>query len=231
MAGFEQSGIYPTRTVGDIRPKMLCVQYDMNIVGPRTWNITLPEGHSDVEQLAGFAPATPIDPSGFLNFGSGLNIATTEWTSRTAAFVFMPRWDDASGVSEDISIFNMKLWIENETAFSGFSPQPYIQMLPSGVWRRNLYLPSGAHGAYEVPRSVPDQPNINRIDGMPWLSGVGHERTEIIYSSIILQSGTYPVGRYGGLGLGTFLWHFTYDWTAKNAHIHVDVGSGSYTDY
>lgn len=227
-----QSGIYQKVVIGDLRPKIMCVQFYPNIVGPRTWNISLPAGHSDVEQLAGFAPATPIEPSGFLNFGSGLNEITDEqWNSRTAAFIFMPRWDTASGVSEDITIFNMKLWLENTTAFSGFSPQPYIQMLPSGIWRRNLILTSGAYGAYEAPTSVPDDPNVMRIDGMPWLSGVGQERTQIIYSSIILESGTYPVGRYGGLGLGTFLWHFTYDWTAKSAHINIGAGSGSYTDY
>jgi hypothetical protein len=229
MAGINQSGIYPTEVKGDLRPKIMCAQFKPWIVGPRTWNITLPSGHSDIEQLAGAAPATPIEPSGYLNFGSGLNEVTEEWTSRTTAFLFMPRWDSASGVNEDITIFNMKLWLENTDAFSGLSPQPYIQMLPSGVWQKNLVLTSGAYGAYEAPTAVPDDPNLMRIDGMPWMSGVGHERTQIVYSSIILESGTYPVGRYGGLGLGTFLWHFTYDWTAKSAHIHL--GSGSYTDY
>jgi hypothetical protein len=143
----------------------------------------------------------------------------------------MPRFDNASGISEDISVFNMKLWIENDTAFSGLTTEPYIQMLPSGIWRRNLTLESGAYGAYEVPRALPDDPNIMRIDGVPWLSGVGQERTQIIYSSMIFQSGTYPVGRYGGLGAGTFRWRFTYDWTAEFAHIHINAGSGSYTDY
>jgi hypothetical protein len=226
-----QSGLYNKVVIGNLRPKMLCVQFYPHIVGPRIWNIALPDGHSDIEQLAGFAPFSPIIPSGYLNFGSGLNEVNKDWTSRTVAFIFMPRWDTASGISEDVSIFNMKLWIENDSAFSGLSPQPYIQMLPSGKWIKNLVLTSGAYGAFEVPRSLPSQPNINRIDGMPWLSGVGHERTQIIYSSIILTSGTYPVGRYGGLGAGTFLWHFTYDWTAKDAHINIGVGSGSYTDY
>ena len=121
--------------------------------------------------------------------------------------------------------------MDNDTAFSGLSPQPYIQMLPSGVWRRNLYLPSGAYGAYEVPRTLPELPNISRIDGEPWMSGVGHERSQIIYASIVFPEGTYAVGRYGGLGSNNLRWRFTYDWTDKDAHIHIGLGSGRYTDY
>jgi|GEM_PF-4354083 len=228
-----QSGVYQNVIIGDIRPKILCLQFKPGVIlGPRTWNIILPSGHSDIEQFAGSCPFVSIKPSGFLNFGSGLNVVGQDgFVSRTAAFIFMPRFDDASGISEDISIFNMKLWLENDTAFSGLINEPYIQMLPSGIWRRNLILTSGAHGAYEVPRSLPSNPNIMRIDGAPWMSGVGQERTQIIYASLIFPSGTYQVGRYGGLGIGTFRWRFTYDWTSEDAHIHIGTGSGSYTDY
>jgi hypothetical protein len=228
-----QSGIYQAVIIGDLRPKIMCLQFHPGVIlGPRTWNIILPSGHSDVEQLAGSCPFIPIEPSGFLNFGSGLNVVESGgFVSRTAAFIFMPRFDEASGISSNISVFNMKLWLETYTAFSGLAEEPYVQMLPSGVWRRNLILESGAYGAYEVPHTLPDDPNVMRIDGAPWMSGVGQERSQIIYSSLIFPSGEYQVGRYGGLGTGTFRWRFTYDWTARDAHIHIGPASGSYTDY
>jgi len=235
MAGVNQSGIYIDQVIGNLRPKVVCMQIDPNaVLGPQSWNIVLPSGHSDVEQLAGSCPAISIEPSGFINFGSGVNVHTSQWTSRTAAFIFMPKWDDGQQVSTDITLFNMKLWMDNTTAFSGLRASglnPYIQMLPSGEWVRNLVLPSGAYGAFEVPSGLPDTPNISRIDGVPWLSGVGFERTQIIYSSIILPEGTYPVGRYGGLGLTDLHWRFTYDWASEFSHIHIGTGSGTHTDY
>ena len=41
-----QSGIYEKVVIGDLRPKMMCAQFKPWIVGPRTWNITLPDGHT-----------------------------------------------------------------------------------------------------------------------------------------------------------------------------------------
>jgi hypothetical protein len=191
--------------------------------GPSGWNLLLWENHYDIEQLAGTCEAISIEPSGYLNFGSGSTPFTAPWTSRTIAFIFMPKNDyDHPSVSGGFNIFNMKLWIENDSAFNGLPGQPYIQMLPSGVWVRNLNLGSGQYGAYEVPRSVPENPNVFRADGQAWMSGVGQQqRTQIIYASIVFPSGEYPVGQYGGLGLGTFRWRFTYDWTDQYARLQL----------
>ena len=235
MAGANQSGIYIGDVRGDLRPQIMCIQITPRAdLGPQLWNLALPSGHSDVEQLAGSCPAIPIVPSGYLNFGSGSNIHTGVWQSRTIPFLFMPRWDNRNKVTTDVAIFNMKLWIDNDNAFSGLQAlglSPHFQMLPSGEWITNLSLSSGQYGAFAVPTALPADPNVARIDGAPWLSGVGFERTQIIYSNIIFQSGTYPTGRFGGLGEGDFHWRFTYDWADENAHIHLGLGSGSYTDY
>lgn len=235
MAGIDQSGIYENNLIGDLRPKVMCLQLvPRSIIGPQLWTIVLPSGHSDVEQMAGSCPAIPIEPSGYINFGSGSNIVTTPWTSRTVPLVFLPKWDNKHQVTTDITIFNMKLWMDSTTAFDDLNASglyPYIQMLPSGVWVPNLQLSSGSYGAYEVPKSLPNQPNILRIDGAPWLSGVGFERTQIVYTSITLPTGTYQVGQYGGLGTSELHWRFTYDWASRDSHIHIGVGSGTHTDY
>lgn len=235
MASANQSGIYENNIIGSLRPKIMCIQITPRAdLGPQLWNLALPSGHSDVEQLAGSCPAIPIVPSGYLNFGSGSNIHHTTWQSRTIPFLFMPRWSTKYKITTDVSIFNMKLWIDDSTAFTDMRASgldPYFQMLPSGQWVTNLALSSGQHGAFAVPTSLPNNPNIARIDGAPWLSGVGFERTQIIYSNIIFPSGTYPTGRFGGLGENDFHWRFTYDFASEHSHIHVGFGSGSYTDY
>jgi len=230
MAGVGQSGIYTTNVIGDLRPKMMCIQmYPHLLKGPQDWTIILTSGNVNVENYAGSCPAISIEPSGYLNFGSGENIVATQRASRTIPFLFLPKNSTVSGITTNISVFNMKLWIDDKTTFSGFPKQPYIQMLPSGTWVQNLTLASGEYGAYEVPTSLPDNPNIMRIDGAPWLSGVGRERTQIIYSSIIMEPGTYETGRYGTSG--DFHWRFTYDWSDEDAHIHVGLGSGTHSDY
>jgi len=225
MAGVNQSGIYHNKIIGALRPKIMCVQYRPDIVfGPSGWNLILPSGHDDVEQLAGSCPAISIEPSGFLNYGSGITpITEPHWVSRTIAFLYMPKADyDDSRINNHITIFNMKLWLESDAAFSGISPRPYIQILPSGKWKRNLFLGSGWYGAYEIPRSIPSGQNIYRWDGCPWLSGIGlNQHTQIIYSSIIFPSGEHAVGQYGGLGVGTFRFRFTYDWTDEFARINL----------
>ena len=235
MAGINQSGIYQNSVIGSLRPKVMCLQLKPELLfGPQSWNIILSSGHSDIEQLAGSCPAISIEPSGFINFGSGCNYHETPWYSRTASFIFIPKWDAGQQVSTDISIFNMKLWMDDVTAFDDIEVldlHPYIQMVTSGEWETNLSLPSGAHGAYEVPKTLPDQPNVMRIDGMPWLSGVGFERTQIIHSSIVLPCGIYPVGHYGGLELENLHWRFTYDWASEFSHIHIGSATGTHTDY
>ena len=221
-----QSGIYSFGLTGRIRPKILCVQYKRDLIfGPSGWNIILPSGHYSVESLPGSCAAISIQPSGTLNFGSGVTPVTEDpFVSNTIPFVFMPKTDKNNpSISEEITIFNMKLWIENKTAFTDQSLNPYIQMKPSGIWRRNLVLTSGYAGAFEVPSSLPAAQNIFRKDGNTWMSGIGQQQiTQIIYSSIIWASGSYPVGHYGGIGLGTFRWRFTYDWTDEFANLTTD---------
>lgn len=233
-----QSGIYrkelvSSGVIGRLRPKMVCNQLNKNtLLGPQEWTIVLPDGHSNIDQRFGGSVATPISSSGYLNFGSGNAVSTSPIISPTIAMYFSTEADDGNiSVSRDVSIFNMKLWVDDTSAFSGLGVEPYIQMLPSGVWHKNFTMGSGEYGAFEVPRSLPDSPNVKRIDGAPWLSGIGFDRSEIVYVNIILPSGNYATKRYGYGGQGKFHWRLSYDWTSEYSHIHVGVGSGTHTDY
>ena len=231
-----QSGIFNTDiissgVVGRLRPKVVCNQLNVDTrLGPQEWTVILPSHHSNIDQRMGGSVATPVSPSGFLNFGSGLATSTSANISPTIAMYFSTESDDDNiSVSRDVSIFNMKLWIDDMGAFSGLPVVPYVQMLSSGVWHRNFTMTSGQYGAFEVQKSLPDQPNVMRIDGAPWMSGIGFDRSQIVYANIILPSGEYQTGRYGANG--NFHWRFSYDWTSEFSHIHVGVGSGTHCDY
>jgi len=206
-----ESGFYTFGVVGDLRPKITCIQYPTFLQeNPKEWDLVFSSGNSLGEKggclgLSGYN-------SGVLDYGEIVCENSETVSSDTIVFVFRPKYSATSGVWNEAQIFNMKLWVDDYGDMSGINP--YIQMLATSGWYQNVDIGSGEMGAIEIPYVLPSGQNIYRKDGHYALVGTSNSQiTQNIYSNIILSSGLYDIG------IKNFRLRFTYDWTASSANV------------
>lgn len=137
---------------------------------------------------------------------------------------------DASSIGTNFKAFNMRFWVGNLTAFSGI-PNPTFYFLRSSEWREDFdFQPfiSGiqmlglSSGVQQLPLIMPEDQNIYaKTNEIVFISGNFKEKefTEFIYIRGVFPSGNYLLGTYGGLGLNTFTFKFSYDYTDINANV------------
>lgn len=112
----------------------------------------------------------------------------------------------ASGLS---TVYNLRLWLPSGSGTAIDLPGTSLQFIVSGVWLPNLAFPSGFGQIF--PSTVPDQPNLRRIDGAIGLVSFNDANvSEWIYMRLFLDR-DFPVGTYGICGSGLLRPRLTFD--------------------
>lgn len=124
-------------------------------------------------------------------------------------------------VSSVFKAFNMRFWIEDDTAFRGKDYHPEWFYLQQSGWSRNLVMTSGTVGALPMPSSLPDAQNIF-VNGTDIFSSGSYVEAEVSnFISVVghfpLRASGYDLGTYGGLGIGDFQFKMSYEWTDQEA--------------
>jgi hypothetical protein len=163
---------------------------------------TSPSGSRHLTTHPSYVKQLGVAAGQYLDFGS-INIQNGKQTTGTKAVVAV--LDDMKDANN--SIYNMKFWISNNSAFNGGTY--YFNGFPSGVWLQNLSL-NDASGRY-IPTALPSGQNIWRQDGGEEItaSGLDSQVTQYIYLSFTGDIDV-PVNIYGG-DLGGWVFRLTFD--------------------
>jgi hypothetical protein len=128
----------------------------------------------------------------------------------------------ASSVATNFKAFNMKFWQGNLSAFVDVSgiPKPTFHYFTSPTWSRGLQIIPGDSNVFILPSSLPTSGNIFNNTNV-FISGAykNAEFSDFIYLRGQFPSGNYTLGTYGGLGVRTFTFRLTYDYSNINANI------------
>lgn len=224
------SGFYPTVVIGKLRPPAIITQWNIDSLDPSGYRHWMSGQYKPDAKRAIIGGFTAQRESGtFLNFdevyvnSSGFYTNTTVFTFNFGEVNTHPSsfFNLASGIGTNFKGFNVRFWIDNKTAFSGYNPIFYY--LTSQAWRQGLHLKSNTIGVQVVPSSLPATQNIpTSSDNQVFISGVYQDRefSHYIYTVGKFPSGiNYVLGTYGGQGSNDFLWRISYDWSSINANI------------
>jgi hypothetical protein len=103
-------------------------------------------------------------------------------------------------VDLDGVVYNFRFWVPLASGTAINSPHASLQFIPSGVWTPNFAFPSGA--GQSIPFSLPDGPNLSRIDGGVSITGYSAaQTTQYIYLRLFLDA-NFPTGNFGICGSG-----------------------------
>jgi len=240
----ETSGFFPTIIIGSLRAAGQIEQWSRNSIDPTGYrHHESGEYKTDAKRLValcgGFTAQKesgvainlgqiiiPDNSSGFMSETAVLTFNLGEVNSHPSSF--FNQMIDASSVGTNFKAFNMRFWEGNLIAFSGL-PQPTFYFRNSATWRRGYILdPIDASGnpnsgIFVLPSSMPDcSPNVfSKSPDSVFVSGnfLENEFSHFLYVRGVFPSGNYPLGTYGGLGLKTFTFKFSYDWTERTANV------------
>ncbi|MCK5610105.1 hypothetical protein KAR91_49990 [Candidatus Pacearchaeota archaeon] len=160
-----------------------------------------------------------ISDSGFITPTLTLTFNLGEVNSHPDSFFNLMVADGS--VNSAFQAFNMRFWLENESAFTSKGYEPQWFYLEQSGWVRNLIMTSGTVGALPMPSSLPTEQNIF-VNGTDIFSSGSYVEDEV--SNFISVVGHFPVrasgydlGTYGGLGVGDFQFKMSYEWTGIDA--------------
>jgi len=222
------SGFYKSFIIGDLRPPVQILSWNIDGVnrsGFRHIESGVYKPTAKIGLVGGF---TAQHESGVaLSFGSPY-VMDSDFYSNTACITInmgevnsnhASYFNKASGIGHSFKAFNMRFWLHNYTAFSGYSPEVYYKK--SSSWLRGHHIESLTPGANPIPLSMPSEQNIFVKGSTVFINGEykDAEFSDFIYLSILFPSGNYILGTYGGLGSGNFRFKLSYDWTDASANV------------
>lgn len=238
------SGFFPTTVVGMLRAAGQVEQWDRNAIDPTGFRHHesgeyRPDAKKLVALCGGFTAqmesgvainmgqiVLPPPTSGFKTDTVVLTFNLGEVNSHPDSF--FDQMVAASSVGPNFKAFNMRFWEGSLSAFSGL-PRPTFYFRNSATWRRGYTLDpltsSGTlhSGVFILPSSMPDCDMLIKAKDPEVVFVSGNfkepEICHFLYVRGIFPSGNYPLGTYGGLGLKTFTFKFSYDWTSIDAHV------------
>jgi len=124
-----------------------------------------------------------------------------------------------SGVHDNFKLFNIKLWLENNSAFSGINSTVYYKTDKN--WLHGQTLNEQTSGVLPIPTSLPSAYNVPiGYDSRVYASGAFRDDqvSEFVYLFIHFSGGV-TLGTYGSQSLKDFRFRVTYDWTDWDASI------------
>jgi hypothetical protein len=237
-----QSGFFPASVQGQLRAPAQVTQWRQSAVDPSGIFKHIESGvfkvgaKFDVDFTAdsirgGFDAMA--ESGNAINFGS-IAPTTSGFTSSTAVLTFnlgevnfhpnsfFDQLNTLCEVGTNFKAFNMRFWLNNQSAFSVNSTSPTFYYTTSADWRRDFKLTGSFSGALIVPSSMPITQNLFvKGDNDVFVSGayLPAEYTHYLYLAAEFPSGTYQLGTYGGLGQKTFTFRFSYDYTDIDAAV------------
>lgn len=225
------SGFYKNEVVGKLRPPVQIIQWNINRPDPSGYRTPESGVYKAVAKTGWVGGFTAQHESGVaLDLGSiyADAAATASFYTDTACITAnmgevnhnpSSFFNLASGIDTIYKIFNMRIWLANYDAVSGYNPSFYY--ITHRTWHQGLHLTSGTAGILSMPLSLPSGQSIYRNATGVFLSGCFRDSqfSDYIYIVGRFPSGVYALGTYGGLGEGTLRFRFSYDWTKAVANV------------